>query len=77
MYDSKEYWYNELIKCSKERDELIMSNHKVIQDNTKLQRKLDDVVGMVNAYVTAERAYSGESAYNLLENELDRIMEDE
>lgn len=61
----------------KERDELIMSNHKVIQDNTKLKRKLDDVVSMVNAYITAERAYSGESAYNLLENELNRILEDE
>lgn len=63
MYDSKEYWYNELIKCSKERDDL--------------KRKLDDVVSMVNAYITAERAYSGESAYNLLENELNRILEDE
>lgn len=66
------YW-----DAKKERDELIMSNHKVIQDNTKLKRKLDDVVSMVNAYITAERAYSGESAYNLLENELNRILEDE
>ncbi|EKO8621906.1 DUF1140 family protein [Staphylococcus pseudintermedius] len=40
-------------------------------------KQLDDVVSMVNAYVIAAKAYSGESAYNLLENELDRIMEDE
>ncbi|MGO4060132.1 hypothetical protein AB2L31_05170 [Staphylococcus pseudintermedius] len=61
--NQSEYWHNELIKCSKERDDL--------------KRKLDDVVSMVNAYITAERAYSGESAYNLLENELNRILEDE
>ncbi|MBZ8174770.1 hypothetical protein [Staphylococcus delphini] len=63
MYDSKEYLYNELLKCSKERDEL--------------KQKLDDVVDMVNAYITATKAYSGESTYNLLENELKRILEDE
>ncbi|EGQ0387249.1 hypothetical protein NM915_001984 [Staphylococcus pseudintermedius] len=61
--EQSKYWHNELIKCSKERDDL--------------KRKLDDVVSMVNAYITAERAYSGESAYNLLENELNRILEDE
>ncbi|AZB66506.1 hypothetical protein CVM49_12270 [Staphylococcus pseudintermedius] len=61
--EQSKYCHNELIKCSKERDDL--------------KRKLDDVVSMVNAYITAERAYSGESAYNLLENELNRILEDE
>lgn len=50
-------------------------NYKAEYDD--LKRKLDDVVSMVNAYITAERAYSGESAYNLLENELNRILEDE
>ncbi|NCJ14452.1 hypothetical protein [Staphylococcus pseudintermedius] len=53
----------QLVDVSKERDDL--------------KRKLDDVVSMVNAYVIATKAYSGESAYNLLENELNRILEDE
>ncbi|WP_236653881.1 hypothetical protein [Staphylococcus delphini] len=62
VLDAKK-WYDELIKRSKERDDL--------------KRKLDDVVDMVNAYITAAKAYSGESTYNLLENELKRILEGE
>ncbi|EJD5734400.1 hypothetical protein M2L79_002597 [Staphylococcus pseudintermedius] len=84
MYDSKEYyenqseyWFNEASKFVKQRDILIDDNAKLRKERVKLQRKLDDVVSMVNAYVIAAKVYSGESAYNLLENELDRIMEDE
>ncbi|WP_353419822.1 hypothetical protein PYH66_05510 [Staphylococcus delphini] len=66
---------NDIAGIRKERDELLMSNHKVIQEYAKLQRKLDDVVDMVNAYITAKKAYSGGSTYNLLENELNRILD--
>ncbi|HGH0893255.1 TPA: hypothetical protein ACJHI4_002285 [Staphylococcus pseudintermedius] len=76
MYDSKEYWYNELIKCSKERDELLMSNHKVIQDNAKLQRKLDDVVDLFNTHLHHKKAWSDNPYYDKLQNELNKILED-
>ncbi|APD19849.1 hypothetical protein JGZ30_05005 [Staphylococcus pseudintermedius] len=75
--NQSEYWFNEASKFVKQRDILIDDNAKLRKERAKLQRKLDDVVSMVNAYITAERAYSGESAYNLLENELNRILEDE
>ncbi|ADV05098.1 hypothetical protein NM909_002381 [Staphylococcus pseudintermedius] len=75
--NQSEYWFNEASKFVKQRDILIDDNAKLRKERAKLQRKLDDVVSMVNAYVIAAKAYSGESAYNLLENELDRIMEDE
>ncbi|HAR5687733.1 TPA: hypothetical protein I1464_002170, partial [Staphylococcus pseudintermedius] len=70
--NQSEYWFNEASKFVKQRDILIDDNAKLRKERAKLQRKLDDVVSMVNAYITAERAYSGESAYNLLENELNR-----
>lgn len=75
--NQSEYWFNEASKFVKQRDILIDDNAKLRKERAKLQRKLDDVVSMVNAYITAERACSGESAYNLLENELNRILEDE
>ncbi|WP_214539577.1 hypothetical protein [Staphylococcus pseudintermedius] len=75
--NQSEYRFNEASKFVKQRDILIDDNAKLRKERAKLQRKLDDVVSMVNAYITAERAYSGESAYNLLENELNRILEDE
>ncbi|EJE4550670.1 TPA: hypothetical protein NJN95_002450 [Staphylococcus pseudintermedius] len=75
--EQSKYWFNEASKFVKQRDILIDDNAKLRKERAKLQRKLDDVVSMVNAYITAERAYSGESAYNLLENELNRILEDE
>lgn len=64
-----------LKKLREEHDELFINNRKVVQDNTKIKRKLDDVVNMVNAYITATKAYSGDNTYNLLENELNRILE--
>ncbi|MBC8682199.1 hypothetical protein [Staphylococcus pseudintermedius] len=75
--NQSEYWFNEASKFVKQRDILIDDNAKLRKERAKLQRKLDDVVSMVNAYVIAAKAYSGESAYNLLENELNRILEDE
>ncbi|EHV5248516.1 hypothetical protein P1M98_001721 [Staphylococcus pseudintermedius] len=75
--NQSEYWFNEASKFVKQRDILIDDNANLRNQRDKLQRKLDEVVSMVNAYITAERAYSGESAYNLLENELNRILENE
>ncbi|REI05101.1 hypothetical protein [Staphylococcus felis] len=75
--NQSEYWFNEASKFVKQRDILIDDNAKLRKERAKLQRKLDSVVDMVNAYIKAERAYSGERAYNLLENELNRILEDE
>ncbi|MBA8776994.1 hypothetical protein HR081_08905 [Staphylococcus schleiferi subsp. coagulans] len=60
-----------------ERDSLIADVADLRNQRDKLHRKLDEVVSMVNAYITAERAYSGDGAHNLLENELNRILEDE
>ncbi|HHW5132823.1 TPA: DUF3310 domain-containing protein [Staphylococcus pseudintermedius] len=66
------YW-----DAKKERDELIMSNHKVIQDNTKLKRKLDDVVSMVNAHLHHKKAWSDNPYYDRVQQRLNEIMEDE
>ncbi|WP_353452853.1 hypothetical protein [Staphylococcus coagulans] len=66
-----------IIQLEKERDSLITDVADLRNQRDKLQRKLDDVVNMVNAYITATKAYSGDGAYNLLESELNRILEDE
>ncbi|HAR5756202.1 hypothetical protein [Staphylococcus coagulans] len=58
-----------------ERDSLITDVADLRNQRDKLQRKLDEVVSMVNSYITAERAYSGDGAQNLLENELNRILD--
>ncbi|WP_428700560.1 hypothetical protein [Staphylococcus coagulans] len=58
-----------------QRDSLITDVADLRNQRDKLQRKLDEVVSMVNAYITAERAYSGDGAQNLLENELNRILD--
>ncbi|WP_353419241.1 hypothetical protein PYH66_09870 [Staphylococcus delphini] len=64
-----------IIQLEKERDELITDAANLRNQRDKLQCKLDDVVDMVNAYITAKKAYSGGSTYNLLENELNRILD--
>ncbi|WP_340285379.1 hypothetical protein [Staphylococcus coagulans] len=66
-----------IIQLEKERDSLITDVANLRNQRDKLQRKLGEVVSMVNAYITAERAYSGDGAHNLLENELNRILEGE
>ncbi|HCA7421307.1 TPA: hypothetical protein K8025_001493 [Staphylococcus pseudintermedius] len=67
---------DDITNLRKERDELIMSNHKVIQDNTKLQRKLDDVVDLFNAHLYHKKAWSDNPYYDKLQNELKRILEE-
>lgn len=63
MYDSKEYLYNELIKCSKQRDDL--------------KRKLDDVVDLFNAHLHHKKAWSDNPYYDRVQQRLNKIMEDE
>ncbi|WP_196231884.1 hypothetical protein [Staphylococcus delphini] len=46
---------NDISDLRKERDELITSNHKVIQDNAKLKRKLDDVVELFNTHLYTKK----------------------
>ncbi|MDE9804597.1 hypothetical protein O0G79_07140 [Staphylococcus pseudintermedius] len=67
---------DDITNLRKERDELIMSNHKVIQDNTKLKRKLDDVVDLFNAHLHHKKAWSDNPYYDKLQNELKRILEE-
>ncbi|HHW5060909.1 hypothetical protein [Staphylococcus pseudintermedius] len=66
---------DDITNLRKERDELIMSNHKVIQDNTKLQRKLDDVVDLFNAHLHHKKAWSDNPYYDRVQQRLNKIME--
>ncbi len=61
MYDSKEYWYNELIKCSKERDDL--------------KRKLDDVVDLFNSHLHHKKAWSDNPYYDRVQQRLNKIID--
>ncbi|ENO0944062.1 hypothetical protein ACA566_000105 [Staphylococcus pseudintermedius] len=68
MYDSKEYykeqskyWHNELIKCSKGRDDL--------------KRKLDDVVDLFNAHLHHKKAWSDNPYYDRVQQRLNKILE--
>ncbi|MTV23028.1 hypothetical protein [Staphylococcus delphini] len=67
---------NDISDLRKERDELITSNHKVIQDNAKLQRKLDNVVELFNTHLYHKKAWSDNPYYDKLQNELNKILED-
>ncbi|EGQ1603775.1 hypothetical protein FD598_09215 [Staphylococcus pseudintermedius] len=60
--EQSKYWHNELIKCSKQRDEL--------------KRKLDDVVDLFNAHLHHKKAWSDNPYYDKLQNELKRILEE-
>ncbi|EHD0800353.1 hypothetical protein JSO96_002030 [Staphylococcus pseudintermedius] len=68
---------DDITNLRKERDELIMSNHKVIQDNTKLQRKLDDVVDLFNSHLHHKKAWSDNPYYDRVQQRLNKILEDE
>lgn len=68
MYDSKEYykeqskyWHNELIKCSKGRDDL--------------KRKLDDVVDLFNTHLYHKKAWSDNPYYDLVQRRLNQIVD--
>ncbi len=61
--EQSKYWHNELIKCSKERDDL--------------KRKLDDVVDLFNAHLHHKKAWSDNPYYDRVQQRLNKIMEDE
>lgn len=61
MYDSKEYLYNELIKRSKERDEL--------------KQKLDDVVDLFNTHLYHKKAWSDNPYYDVVQRRLNQIVD--
>ncbi|EGQ3430778.1 TPA: hypothetical protein I1885_000503 [Staphylococcus pseudintermedius] len=60
-HGSKEYLYNELIKRSKERDEL--------------KQKLDDVVDLFNAHLHHKKAWSDNPYYDRVQQRLNKILE--
>lgn len=66
-----------IIRLEKERDTLIEDITRLRAERDMYKRKLDDVVSVVNAYIITTKVYSGDSVYNLLENELNRISGDE
>ncbi|WP_305850519.1 hypothetical protein [Staphylococcus hyicus] len=66
-----------IIQLEKERDTLIEDITRLRAERDMYKRKLDDVVSVVNAYIITTKVYSGDSVYNLLENELNRISGDE
>ncbi|EQA7682850.1 hypothetical protein ACX812_001094 [Staphylococcus pseudintermedius] len=55
------YWHNELIKCSKERDDL--------------KRKLDDVVDLFNSHLHHKKAWSDNPYYDRVQQRLNKILE--
>lgn len=59
-YCSKEYLYNELIKCSKQRDEL--------------KQKFDDVVDLFNTHLYHKKAWSDNPYYDLVQQRLNQII---
>ncbi|MDF0360045.1 hypothetical protein O0M62_12220 [Staphylococcus pseudintermedius] len=61
MYDSKEYLYNELIKRSKERDEL--------------KQKLDNVVDLFNTHLYHKKAWSDNPYYDVVQRRLNQIVD--
>ncbi|EGQ4043521.1 hypothetical protein LUU05_002192 [Staphylococcus pseudintermedius] len=67
---------DDITNLRKERDELIMSNHKVIQDNTKLKRKLDDVVDLFNTHLHHKKAWSDNPYYDRVQQRLNKILEE-
>ncbi|EKC6437872.1 hypothetical protein PCV59_001090 [Staphylococcus pseudintermedius] len=60
-YCSKEYLYNELIKCSKQRDEL--------------KQKFDDVVDLFNTHLYHKKAWSDNPYYDLVQQRLNQIID--
>ncbi|EGQ2931193.1 hypothetical protein [Staphylococcus pseudintermedius] len=59
--EQSKYWHNELIKCSKERDDL--------------KRKLDDVVDLFNAHLHHKKAWSDNPYYDRVQQRLNKILE--
>ncbi|EJD8536947.1 hypothetical protein M2M20_001863 [Staphylococcus pseudintermedius] len=59
--EQSKYWHNELIKCSKQRDEL--------------KQKLDDVVDLFNTHLYHKKAWSDNPYYDLVQRRLNQIVD--
>ncbi|WP_096561733.1 hypothetical protein [Staphylococcus pseudintermedius] len=59
--EQSKYWHNELIKNSKERDDL--------------KRKLDDVVDLFNSHLHHKKAWSDNPYYDRVQQRLNKILE--
>ncbi|CAD7359835.1 hypothetical protein [Staphylococcus schleiferi] len=66
-----------IIQLEKESDSLITDVANLRNQRDKLQRKLDEVVELFNTHLAYKKAWSDNPYYDKLENELNRILEDE
>ncbi|UXR54358.1 hypothetical protein MUA72_08785 [Staphylococcus schleiferi] len=66
-----------IIQLEKERDSLIDDITKLRKERDDLKRKLDDVVDLFNTHLAYKKAWSDNPYYDKLQNELNRILEDE
>ena len=60
-----------------ERDTLINDITKLRKERDELKRKLDEVVELFNTHLAYKKAWSDNPYYDKLQNELNRILEDE
>ncbi|PTG20035.1 hypothetical protein BU637_08290 [Staphylococcus chromogenes] len=67
----------ELVGISKERDELILSNARLIDDNARLKRKLDDVVDLFTRHINYKLSVSHNTWYINLRHKLDEVLKDD
>ncbi|UEX89705.1 hypothetical protein [Staphylococcus ratti] len=63
-------------QLQEERDELIVSEARVIRHNANLQRKLTEVTMLFKDHLHHKKAWSCNPYYEKVENELNAIMED-
>ncbi len=66
-----------IIQLEKERDSLITDVANLRNQRDKLQHQLDDVVDLFNTHLHHKKAWSDNPYYDKLENELNRLLEDE
>lgn len=66
-----------IIQLEKERDSLITDVANLRNQRDKLQHQLDDVVDLFNTHLHHKKAWSDNPYYDKLQNELNRILEDE
>lgn len=60
-----------------ERDTLINDITKLRKERDDLERKLDSVVELFSTHIYHKKAWSDNPYYDKLQNELNRILEDE
>ncbi|WP_198645694.1 hypothetical protein [Staphylococcus chromogenes] len=67
----------QLVEVSKERDELILSNARLIDDNTRLKRKLNDVVELFTRHINYKLSVSHNTWYINLRHRLDEVLKND